>query len=236
MSSEHYFKIQAAYGNKGEIWIYSSIGKDNDGISSKDFAEELKNLGLVDSINLYLNSDGGNVFDGFAIYESLRRHPAHITVYVDGLAASIASVIALAGDQIIMASNSMMMIHDPWCENTSEKIKSTLDKIRHQILTVYTRKTGSDRETIEQMMRDEYWMDAREACALGFADEVSGPQQLAAQYDLSRFRNPPNNLTHVYGVDLRQRSPVRRQIAARAKVNYCQQRTMRILQDRRLVN
>ena len=85
--------MQAAYGDKAEIWIYDSIGAEHNGITSKEFAENLKGLGLVDSINVYVNSDGGSVFDGYAIYESLRRHPAHITVYVDGLAASIASVI-----------------------------------------------------------------------------------------------------------------------------------------------
>lgn len=237
MSSEHYFKIQAAYGNKGEIWIYDSIG--GDGLSAKQFADELKTLGLVDSINLYLNSDGGDVFEGFAIYESLRRHPAYVKVYVDGLAASIASVIALAGDEIVMASNSMMMIHDPWStakKPHSQKLSDILNKIRISILDVYTRKTGSDRETIEQMMADEYWMDAAEAIALGFADSISEPHRIAAQYDLSQFRNPPNNLTYVYGADLRQQSKARRRMVVRAQAEYCLKKSLQILRDRHRAN
>jgi len=211
----------------------------NDGISSKDFAKELKTLGLVDSIDLYLNSDGGDVFEGFAIYESIRRHPAHVTVYIDGLAASIASVIALAGSEIIMAANSMMMIHNPWCaaeEPHDAKLSTLLNKIRVSILDVYTKKTGSDRNVIENMMDDEYWMDAAEAVALGFADEISVPQQIAAQYDLSRFRNPPNTLTYNYGVDLRQPSKARAQMVARARIAYCQKKSLQILRDRNRIN
>lgn len=238
MNSGHYFKIQAAvYGNRAEAWIYDTIGKD--GITAKDFADELKKIGLVDVLHVYINSDGGSVFDGYAIFESLRRHPAHVKVFVDGLAASIASVIALAGDEITMAANSMMMIHDPWCageEPHTEKITALLDKVRKQILNVYVRKTGSPRDVIENMMRDEVWLDAAEAVSLGFADAISEPQRIAAQYDLSQFRNPPNSLTFNYGVDLRQRSKARRQMVIRAQAAYCQKQSLKILRDRNRIN
>ena len=238
MSSKHYFKMQAAYGDKAEIWIYDSIGAEHNGITSKEFAENLKGLGLVDSINVYVNSDGGSVFDGYAIYESIRRHPAHVTVYVDGLAASIASVIALAGDAIVMAANSLLMIHNPWCagEPHDKKVSDLLEKVRKQILDVYVRRTGSDRETIEQMMRDEIWMDAGEALALGFCDSISEPHRIAAQYDLSKFRNPPNHLAFNYGVNLGQRSKARRQMVIRAQLEYCQKKTLKILRERNQIN
>jgi ATP-dependent Clp protease protease subunit len=83
------------------------------GMSAKTFVTELQKLGKVDVINLHINSPGGSVFDGVAIYNSLKSHPARIEVDVDALAASIASVIAMAGDEIRIAENAMMMIHDP---------------------------------------------------------------------------------------------------------------------------
>ena len=235
--NDHFFKIKAASASKAEIWIYDSIGKE--GITSKAFAEELKKIGLVDKLSVYLNSDGGDVFEGFAIYESLRRYPAHVTVYIDGLAASIASVIALAGSEIIMAANSMMMIHDPWCDTDepySEKVTLLLDKLRLQILSIYTRKTGSDRATIEAMMRDEIWMDAAEAVSLGFADRISEPQRIAAQYDLSQFRKAPNHLTVNYNVHIGQRSSTRERMVIRAKAAYCQQQALKILRGKNRIN
>jgi hypothetical protein len=101
-------------GKTGEIWLYDQVGEGFfGGMSAKQFNDELNKLGKVDTVNLRINSPGGSVFDGVAIYNALKRHPARVEVDVDGIAASIASVIAMAGDEIRMASNSMMMIHDP---------------------------------------------------------------------------------------------------------------------------
>lgn len=236
----HYFKIKAAdYGSSADIFIYDSIG--GDGLTAKSFAEELKKVGLVDKLNVFINSDGGSVFEGMTIHEHLRRHPAHITVHVDGIAASIASVIALAGDEIRMAANAMMMVHDPWMTTTGtadelQKSAELINKVKEQIIKVYMRRTGSDRDVIVDLMAQETWMDAAEAIALGFADEVSEPQQLAASYDLSRFKNPPHEMARRYGVNAYQRSRSRNQIAIRAKITYCQQKCMKILRDRNQIN
>ena len=235
-----YFTIKAAVvGNSAEIYIYDSIG--GDGITAKSFAGELKKVGMVDKLDVFINSDGGSVFEGMTIHEHLRRHPAHVTTYIDGLAASIASVIALAGDEVVMAANAMMMIHDPWATTSGsaeemQKSAEVLDKVGKQILNVYIRRTGSDRDTIEAMMRDETWMDAAEAVALGFADQISVTQDVAAHYDLSRFRNPPNDLGRRYGVNAHQRSRARSRIAARAAVKYCQQQTTKMLRERNQIN
>ena len=237
-----YFKIKAAVvENSADVFIYDSIGDSHGGITAKDFAGELKKVGLVDYLNVFINSDGGSVFDGMTIHEHLRRHPAYVTTYIDGLAASIASVIALAGDEIVMAANAMMMIHDPWATTSGsaeemQKSAEVLDKVRKQILNVYIRRTGSDRDTIETMMRDETWMDAAEAVALGFVDRVSGIQDVAAHFDLSRFRHSPNALGQRYGVNVYQRSRSRSQIAARAKVAYCQKQSMKILKANNRIN
>jgi ATP-dependent Clp protease protease subunit len=239
--SNHYFKIKAAdHGSSADVYIYDSIGGDG-GITAKDFAAELKMVGLVDKLNVFINSDGGSVFEGMTIHEHLRRHPAYVTVHVDGVAASIASVIAMAGDEIIMAANSLLMVHDPWMTTSGtaddlQKSVELINKVKEQILKTYMRRTGSDRDVIADLMAKETWMDAAEAIALGFADEVSEPQQLAASYDLSRFRNPPNEMAHRYGVSNYQRSRSRSQIAIRAKVAYCQKQAMKILLERNQVN
>ena len=198
------------------------------------FSASLAALGPVKRLNLYINSDGGSVFEGIAIYEYIRRHPAFVTAYVDGLAASIASVITLAADEIVMASNAMMMIHDPWINISGSgdelrKSADVIDKVRKQILDIYVRRTGSDPETISALMQDETWLDAAEAIALGFADRIAEPQQVAASYDLSQFRNPPHHLARHYGVDIWKRSPGRDRLVTRAKAAYCRRQVLAML-------
>ena len=104
-----------AQKDSAEIWIYEDIGEGwLGGLSAKVFADDLKKVGKVKNIYVRINSVGGSAVDGTAIYNSLKRHPANINVSIDGIAASIASIIAMAGDHIEMASNAMMMIHEPW--------------------------------------------------------------------------------------------------------------------------
>ena len=94
-----------------EIVIYDEIGAF--GIPAKAFVDELKALGPVAELTVRINSPGGSVFDGVAIYNALKRHDAAITVWIDGIAASIASMIAMAGDEVVMPENAMLMLHDP---------------------------------------------------------------------------------------------------------------------------
>jgi ATP-dependent protease ClpP protease subunit len=163
-------------GNKrGEIWLYDQVGEGwFGGMSAKTFVAELQKLGKVDVINLHINSPGGSVFDGVAIYNSLKSHPARIEVDVDALAASIASVIAMAGDEIRIAENAMMMIHDPTgvAVGGAEEMRKTadlLDQIKDVIVSTYVKRTKKENE-IRAMMAEETWMTGGDAVDMGFAD------------------------------------------------------------------
>jgi ATP-dependent Clp protease protease subunit len=184
----------AAADGIAELAIYDEIGIW--GVTAADFRDSLAGLGKVDRINLRLNSPGGDVFAGLAIHNMLARHPAFLTVTVDGIAASISSVIAMAGDEIIMPENAMMMIHNPFgvVVGTADDMRDmaeALDKIRGGIVSTYARRSGQNAEAIIALMDAETWLTAKEAKASGFADKVSDPAKIAAKYSLSRFANPP---------------------------------------------
>lgn len=112
VKSNSWFRMQASSNSEADIFIYDEIGYW--GVTAKQFVNDLRALGDVTHINLYINSPGGDVFDGIAIYNALKHHGAPITVHIDGLAASMASVIAMVGNPVIMPENTMMMIHKPW--------------------------------------------------------------------------------------------------------------------------
>jgi len=181
-----------------EILIYEQIGKDfwsDEGIAAKDFAEDLKSLGDVKNITLRINSPGGSVFEGLVIFNLLKAHQATVTVYIDGLAASIASVIAMSGDKIIMPENALLMIHDPFAMvmGTAEdmrKMAEALDKIKDSIKSAYKRTMMTDDELTE-MMTEETWLSASEAVEKGFADEMIAAVKVAACFDLSKFKKAP---------------------------------------------
>jgi ATP-dependent Clp endopeptidase proteolytic subunit ClpP len=174
-------------GDKAEIWIYESIGEDfwtGGGVTAKKFQEELSEI-KAKQIDLHINSPGGQVFEGVTIYNLLKQHDATITTYIDGLAASIASVIALAGDRVIMAANALFMVHNPegavWGPASEmRKMAGLLDKIRSTMTAVYVGKTGKDEAEINGLLDDETWMTAEEAVAAGFADEIAEEMDLAA--------------------------------------------------------
>lgn len=187
-------------GTRGEIWLYGPVGDSwGEGMSAKQFATELSALGSVNTINIRINSEGGSVFDGMAIYNQLDRHQAQIEVDVDGLAASIASVIAMAGDTISIAENAMMMIHDPWTaafgdSSDLRKTADLLDTIKGQIANTYSKRTGMALDQVAALMSEETWMDSKTAHKAGFVDRVSGELAIAACADLSRFRHVPKKL------------------------------------------
>lgn len=190
------YAVRAAQG-EATIEIYDEIGYW--GITARQFMSDLRALGSVERLTVAINSPGGDVFDGIAIHNALRNHSAEITVRVDGIAASIASVIAMAGDRIVMPSNAMMMIHDPWAiamGNSKDFLATAeaLDKMAEAMVASYAGKTGMDPDEIRNKMRAETWMTAAEAAALGFADEVGAELEAAARFDLSRFSNAPSAL------------------------------------------
>jgi ATP-dependent Clp protease protease subunit len=180
-----------------EIVIYDEIGAF--GIPAKAFLDELKALGPVAELTVRINSPGGSVFDGVAIYNALKRHDAAITVQIDGIAASIASMIAMAGDEVVVPENAMLMLHDPsglvmGTASDMRAMAEALEKMKAGMVAAYRDKSGRDDAEIEALMQAETWLSAQEAVALGLADRVERPVRMAAHFDLSRFRNPPPQL------------------------------------------
>jgi len=188
-----------AKGNRGEIWLYDQIGEDfwsGGGITDKQFQKELTSLGNVSEISLRINSPGGDVFQGFAIFNMLARHPAKVVVDVDALAASIASIIAMAGDEIRMAKNAMMMIHNPQGmafgdSNEMDRVKALLDQIKGSLVDTYVDRTGQKAEQLANWMDEETWFTAEAAVERGFADAVTRETKVAAFAPPHAFRNMP---------------------------------------------
>jgi ATP-dependent Clp protease, protease subunit len=183
-----------------EIYIYDAIGESWDGgISARQFATDLRALGKVEVLAVRINSPGGAMFDGITIYNELSRHPARIEVDIDGLAASIASVIAMAGDEIRMADNAMLMIHDPhmMAAGTADDFRRTadlMDQAKGTLVGTYAKRTGLADDKIAALMKDETWFTAREALAAGFVDVVTGAIKVTNSFDLSQFKHVPTLL------------------------------------------
>ena len=161
-----------------EVFIYDTIGEDFfGGLSSKNFADQLQALGSLDTIIVRINSPGGSVFDGNAIYNVLKNHPARVVVEIEGLAASAASYIAMAGDEINADENAFLMIHQAQGfamgpESEMRKMADTLDKMDGQIAKTYADRTNRKPDTFMRMMRDETWFTADEARAQRLVDSV----------------------------------------------------------------
>lgn len=173
------------------------------GTQSNEFVNMLNENKGIATINLDINSPGGEVFDGFSIYNALKSHKAFVNVNISGIAASIASVIAMAGDKIFMPENTFMMIHKPmvsvWGGNADELRKNAtiLDKLEGGIIKAYARSDRTEQQ-LADMLRDETWMDAAEAVEMGFADEVSDEIDIVDFHDLSSFTDVPNAILNSY--------------------------------------
>jgi ATP-dependent protease ClpP protease subunit len=174
-----WWDIKAAAGGKATIRIYGDIGESwwGDSVTAKSFSDELEELGNLSSIELHLNSPGGDAFDGVAIMNVLRDHPADVTVIVDGLAASAASMIAMAGDTVIMGRGSQLMIHDAafyGFGNAAELRKAALvlDSISDSMAAVYAERAGGTTADWRTVMAEETWYGAEEAVEAGLADQI----------------------------------------------------------------
>lgn len=175
-----------------EIVIYDFIGSANPeneegGMSGKAFCDGLKNLERMGykKANLRLNSQGGFIHDGFAMYNAIKQSPIEINAYIDALAASTASWVAMACNKVYMAANSEMMIHDPWSYvvGKSEDMRSEadhLDSLKTMIINTYAEKTGLEPKKIAKMMAATTWMDGAKAVELGFADGVVNSSKTVA--------------------------------------------------------
>lgn len=203
MPANSWYQIKNSNGT-AELMIYEEIGFW--GITAQQFARDLAALGRVTKIEARIHSPGGDVFEGMAIYNLLKGHPAHKVCHIDGLAASMASVIAMAFDEIIMPENAMMMIHKPWGGTIGDaddmrKYADLLDKVESTLIGAYKTKTGLSDEELQALLADETWLTGAEAVAKGFADTLVQPLQMAAQLNSKRlqdFKNMPQALKDLF--------------------------------------
>ena len=196
--SKSWYAITNKTAESADVEIYDEIG--GWGVSAKEFIKGLQGL-KGQHLNLRINSPGGSIVDGQAIISALKRHAAGFTAYVDGLAASMASVIACAADNTYMADGAMMMIHRASTVSMGDaedlrKDADLLEKFEKGLISVYSKKTGMDEASIGKMLDEETWMDSLEAVALGFADGITDnlpamakvtPNDLRARFD--NFKN-----------------------------------------------
>lgn len=185
-----WYRIENKAGDTAEILIYDEIGYF--GVTAQDFVNDLSGI-TAKNISVRLNSPGGDVFDGIAIYNAIKRHPSKCTVTVDGIAASAASFIAQAGDRVVMTRNSQMMIHDAWglcVGNASDmrEVADLLDRFSANIADIYTQRAGGTVDLWRTRMKAETWYSAQEAVDAGLADEIEGASEAPENsFDLSVF-------------------------------------------------
>lgn len=187
------FDVRASEGAT-EIDLYDEVGFW--GVNAKDFRARLKDAG---DVVLRINSPGGDVFDGLAMFNDLIAHKGNVRVEVTGVAASIASIIAMAGDEIAIADNAFFMIHNAWTLGIGNRhdfndISGTLAKIDDALARTYASRTGAGIRTIKQMMDDETWLTAKEAKELKFATESLTQSDAKAKFDMSVFASAPASL------------------------------------------
>ena len=167
--------------SSAEISIYDAIGGYD--VNAKQFVDELKEIN-AEVINLRINSPGGSVIDGNAMFNALQRHPAKVVTHIDGLAASMASVLAMAGDEVHMADNALLMIHNPWTMSIGDADElradaELLDKMSASILSAYGR-SQYEAEEIKDLMDAETWFTAQEAFDAGLVDHIETGLRAAA--------------------------------------------------------
>ena len=180
------FKMLDETKQEAELVLYGTLADSEfwgDEVTPKQFNDDLTSLGSINSLNVRINSPGGDVFAGSSIYSMLKRLKAQVNVYIDGVAASAASVIAMAGNKVIMPKNAMLMLHNPWTGvvGNSDKLRKTadtLDQVGEAMMTAYMDKSGKSKEEITKIMKAETWMTAQEAVDLGFADEIENTEIL----------------------------------------------------------
>jgi len=186
--ASNWFEFKAsAESPESDLYLYGEVG--GWGASATEFIDALSTR-KDQRINLHIHSPGGSVFEGHAIYNALRNHPGGVTTMVDGIAASMASVIAMAGNPVKIASNGFLMIHNPWSQAAggSEEMRKqadVLDKLKDSLVKIYADKSGMPEDEIAAAMDDETWLNAEEAVAFGLADEIFSGMQAAAKIDLS---------------------------------------------------
>ena len=207
MTQRNQYRIENASSPAPEIYLYGDIGYD--GITAAQVVKDLNALGKKKDIIVQIDSPGGNVFDGLNIHNSLVRNTANILVHIDALAASIASIIAMAGVEIRIADNAMMMIHEPavgfyGTADELTQMAGTLRKARENLVRIYAQRTGNKDSKISDWMRDETWFTANEALKAGMVTDITPSRvamaAMASREELSQrygYHNVPARLARV---------------------------------------
>jgi ATP-dependent protease ClpP protease subunit len=195
--ADSWFRIKSQDTDHADVYIYDAIGFH--GVEAQTFVEEFDEI-ESSRITLRINSPGGDVFDGMAIFNAIKRHNATVTTEIDGLAASMASIIALAGDTVNMHDLGLFMIHEPWSMvvGNADDMRSEadlLDKVRDQGIDIYRSKSNLDDTELRAAMSAETWYTASEAYDAGFVHNIieTEPDQSSGMFDLSMFDNPPSD-------------------------------------------
>lgn len=182
-------------GEEATVYLYDAIGYW--GVEASQFVKDLQAI-TASTINLRINSPGGDVFDARAMKVALEQHPAKVVAHIDGLAASAASFIMLAADEVRIADGAFVMVHKAWglAIGNAEEMRSTadlLDKVDGTIVSDYVAKTGKSADQVKAWMAAETWFTSAEAVEQGFADLVAEKPsaKASATFDLSAYRNAP---------------------------------------------
>lgn len=196
------WKIVNRGADRAEIYVYGVIGGDwfGEGVTAKQFADDLKKIGDVKTIDLRINSEGGDVFAGKTMYTLLTQHKAKIVTHVDGLAASAASYVAMAGKEIRISEGAFVMIHRAWTVTMGnaadhERQVDLLKSVDASIRDVYVARTNKTAAQVDKWMEDETWFTGKEAVENGFADVLVENMRVAAKVsDACKFKNIPTSL------------------------------------------
>lgn len=203
-----WYKIEASADDQAEILVYDVIGWPyNDAGDLVRYINGLKGKDIL----VRLNTPGGDVFDGMAIFNSLANHKGKVTIRIEALAASMGSVLAMAGKEIQAYSNTMMMIHDPWTymagnQYELREMADLLEKISGNMLDVYAGRSKVGKREMKEIMKAETWYTAKEAKEKGFIDTILETGKAAkAQFDLTMYTNAPDGICSIEGRDLTER-------------------------------
>ncbi|WP_095143466.1 ClpP-like prohead protease/major capsid protein fusion protein [Pseudomonas sp. Irchel s3b6] len=203
-TNERWYSMCAAARGVVDMHLHGEIGAW--GITARQFAQDLKALGDVSQINLHVHSPGGDVFEGIAIYNILKHHPARVDGFVDGLAASMGSVVLMACNSISIPENAVIMVHKPWGiqggdAHEMRRYADLLDKVEGSLVSAYVAKTGKTAEEIHAILEAETWMNGVEAVAAGFADKILEPVKAFAHINSKRmqeFTNMPTSAKNLF--------------------------------------
>ncbi|MFH6780939.1 MULTISPECIES: head maturation protease, ClpP-related [Methylobacterium] len=191
--------VRAAEGESATLYVYDAIGEAY-GVDPQAFVRDLQGV-TAGTLHLRINSPGGDVFGARAMKTALEQHPAKVVAHVDGLAASAASFLMLAADEIAIAPGAFVMIHEPWslALGTADDLRGSadlLDKVGLAIAADYVRRTGKPQDEVLALMKAETWFEAEEAIAAGLADRKAETAAIGNAFNLAAYRNPPAALAH----------------------------------------